>query len=214
MVTRRIGSLVLALAFTGLVQAADTVRIEPAEGGQWELASDRGQAQVFTRKVPGTKVKEVKMEAVIDAPVEQVWQTISDIQHYPDFMPYIDDIEIVGDADNGGQYVYHRVDPPLVSKRDYTLLIVNEVNAEAGEYYRYWTQMNQVGPEPKKGVVRLEICDGSWALSRLPDGKTKATYWVYTDPGGKIPGWLANQANTVGLYDVLNAVEKRAKAQP
>ncbi|MBY6187641.1 SRPBCC family protein [Marinobacter hydrocarbonoclasticus] len=201
-----------AAALLSLPLKADTqVRIEPAPGGKWELASDKRGAQVYTRKVPGTPVKEVKMEALIDAPVEQVWRAISEIEHYPEFMPYIDDIEVMGEAQNGGAYVYHRVDPPLVSKRDYTLLIVNEEDVEAGSYYRYWTQMNQFGPEPKKGVVRLEICDGSWALERTEDGRTQATYWVYTDPGGRIPGWLANQANTVGLYDVLKAVEARAK---
>lgn len=211
MVKPLLSGLLAAVLLIGPAQAEQPVRIEPAPGGKWELASDRSQAQVYTRKVPGTPVKEVKMEALIDAPVEKVWQAISDIRHYPEFMPYIDDIEIMGDAPNGGAYVYHRVDPPLVSKRDYTLLIVNEVDEESGQYYRYWTQMNQFGPGPNKGVVRLEICDGSWALERTEDGRTKATYWVYTDPGGKIPGWLANQANTVGLYDVLKAVEKRAQ---
>ncbi|MBY5992311.1 START domain-containing protein [Ferrimonas balearica] len=208
MVSRFLPALALLLSL-GTAQA-DTVRIEPAPGDNWRSASNKGQAEVFTREVPGTAIREVKMVATIDAPVVKVWEAISDIQHYPAFMPYIDDIEIMGPADNGGQYVYHRVDPPLVSKRDYTLLIVNEVDEESGSYYRYWTQMNQFGPEPKKGVVRLVICDGSWALQGTEDGRTQATYWVYTDPGGKIPSWLANKANTVGLYDVLKAIEQRA----
>ncbi|SHH96312.1 START domain-containing protein [Ferrimonas marina] len=204
---RAITLLLAGLMWLAPVQAE---RIAPAPGDDWQRASRKGDNSVWTREVPGTAVKEVKLEAVIDAPVEQVWRTIAEIEAYPDFMPYIDAIEVVG-SDEDGELVYHRVSPPLVSKRDYTLLIVNEEDPEQGQYYRYWTPRNEQGPEPRSGVVRLEICDGSWALSRREDGRTQATYWVYTDPGGSIPAWLANRANTVGLYDILKAVERRAQ---
>ncbi|GAA5189875.1 START domain-containing protein [Ferrimonas gelatinilytica] len=190
---------------------AKPARIEPAPGGDWSQASRKGENSVWTRNVPGTPIKEVKLEAVVDAPIDQVWRTVTEIERYPEFMPYIDAIEVMHEHDENSAYVYHRVDPPLVSKRDYTLLIVNEVDPESGEHYRYWTQMNQFGPEPKEGVVRLVICDGSWALYPMEDGRTRAVYWVYTNPGGKIPTWLANKANTSGLFDVIKAVEKRAQ---
>ncbi|GAA4871651.1 START domain-containing protein [Ferrimonas pelagia] len=202
---------VLLTALCLLPLTTQAVRIEPASGGHWSQASQKGENRVLTRQVPGTAVKEVKLEAVINAPIEQVWTTISTVDRYPDFMPYVDAIEITAQESSERAYVYHKVDPPLVSQRDYTLLIVNEFDEQTGEYYRYWTQMNQFGPEPKRGVVRLEICDGSWALSPREDGRTDVVYWVYTDPGGSIPAWLANKANTIGLYDILKAVEKRAQ---
>ena len=96
-------------------------------------------------------------------------------------------------------------------QRDYTLLVVNEVDTEKGRYYRYWTQRNQYGPKPIKGIVRLVVCDGSWSLTAREDGRTQATYWLYTDPAGSIPAWLANTVNTSGLYDILWAIEARAQ---
>ncbi len=191
--------------------AAEPVRIEPAPGDNWSQASKKGESSVWTREVPGTAIKEVKLEAVVNAPIGQVWRTLTEIERYPEFMPYVDAIEVIAQPSDSTSYVYHRVDPPLVSKRDYTLQIVNEVDPVSGEHYRYWTQMNQFGPGPKKGVVRLVICDGSWALYPMADGRTRAVYWVYTNPGGKIPTWLANKANTSGLYDIIKAVEKRAQ---
>ncbi|WP_256717964.1 START domain-containing protein [Shewanella sp. UCD-KL12] len=190
---------------------AEQTRVMPSSGEGWVKASTKRDASVWTREVAGTSVKEVKLEAVIDAPVEQVWRTVSQVEHYTQFMPYVDEITVFDDKGSDNQYVYHRVNPPIVSQRDYTLLIANEVNSEQGHYYRYWTQKNEFGPAPIDGVVRLTICDGSWELTATEDGGTRVTYWLYTDPGGSIPSWLANKANRSGLYDIVFAIEKRAQ---
>ncbi|AQS38702.1 polyketide cyclase / dehydrase family protein [Shewanella psychrophila] len=190
---------------------AEVQRVQAAPGDTWDKASTRGQAVVWTREVPGTSIKEVKLEAVIDAPIERVWRTLTRVEHYTKFLPYMDEIKVVKQEGMDRAYVYHRINPPLVSQRDYTLLVVNEVDTEKGRYYRYWTQKNQFGPKPIKGIVRLLICDGSWSLTAREDGRTQATYWLYTDLGGSIPAWLANSANTSGLYDILWAIEARAQ---
>ena len=189
---------------SGVAQANAT------ENDGWKMVSSKDQGQVWTRKVEGSKIREVKLVATINAPINQVWKTISQVQHYTDFMPYIEEIEVVEQASVNKAYVYHRVDPPLVSHRDYTLLIEDEIDVEAHKYYRHWSQYNSKGPDAIKGVVRLDICDGSWTLTQAEDGKTQAVYWVYTDPGGRIPNWLANKVNKSALYDVLFAIEKRA----
>lgn len=201
--------LAIASMFTTVELSAEVQRLQPASEGHWQKASSKGQGVVWTRVVPGTAIKEVKLEAIIDAPVEQVWSTIKRVEHYTKFLPYVDEIQVF--ESDSQDYIYHRVNPPLVSQRDYTLLIVNEEDIEAGHYYRYWTQKNEFGPAPIKGIVRLTICDGSWELSSTEAGLTKATYWLYTDPGGSIPAWLANKANTSGLYEILSAIETRAQ---
>ena len=188
----------------------ETARIEADDKAQWKKVSSKDQASVWTREVIDSPIKEVKLVVTFQAPVEQVWKTIRDVEHYLKFMPYLDAIEVMKLDGQDKAYIYHRVDPPLVSQRDYTLLIVDEVDAEKGHYYRYWTQKNELGPAPKKGVVRLTICDGSWTLSATEDGKTKASYWLYTDPAGRIPNWLANKVNKSALYDVAEAIEQRA----
>lgn len=176
----------------------------------WKMVSSKQQAQVWTREVEDSKIREVKLVATINAPIKQVWKTISEVQYYTDFLPYIEEINIIEQTTPNKAYVYHRVDPPFVSHRDYTLLIEDEVDVQAGKYYRHWTQFNNKGPASIKGVVRLDICDGSWTLTATEEGRTQATYWIYTDPSGRIPTWLANKVNKSALYDVLFAIEKRA----
>jgi hypothetical protein len=45
-------------------------------------------------------------------------------------------------------------------------------------------------------------------LAREGGQKTEATYYVYTDPGGSIPKWIANKANSTAVPDVFKAIRK------
>ena len=48
--------------------------------------------------------------------------------------------------------------------------------------------------------MRLTRISGSWTLEPLEGGKrTRAVYRLLTDPGGSIPGLMADRANTSAL---------------
>ncbi len=56
----------------------------------------------------------------------------------------------------------------------------------------------------------MTVCDGTWTVERLGSQSTRLEYWLYTDPGGSIPTWIANKANNTSVPDLLDAVRKRA----
>ena len=67
-------------------------------------------------------------------------------------------------------------------------------------------------PSFKKGIVRTPTNDGSWLLEPIDDGKkTRATYLLFTDPGGSLPTWIANKANSGAIPDIFVALRKYAK---
>ncbi len=62
----------------------------------------------------------------------------------------------------------------------------------------------------KPGLVRIRLLDGSWTLEANAEGtKTWATYWLYTDPGGYVPAFIANTANVDGVPQLFEAVRGR-----
>ncbi|MBI5545172.1 MAG: hypothetical protein HY901_14880 [Deltaproteobacteria bacterium] len=74
-----------------------------------------------------------------------------------------------------------------------------------------WTVCDK-GPEPKDGVIRVKVNDGTWLLEPIGDGtKTRATYYLFTDPGGSLPTWIANKANSSAIPDIFVALRKYAK---
>src|SRR5207244_13307504 len=56
-----------------------------------------------------------------------------------------------------------------------------------------------------------KLCDGSWLLEPTSEGKTRATYFVFTDSGINVPPFLANTISETGISKLFAAVRKQAK---
>ncbi len=175
----------------------------------WEEVDDDDGIIVWARDVPGSDIREVKAEAVIDAPAKRVWDVLLDTGHYVEFIPYLESIRTVG-THARGTYEYEVVDPPIVDKRDYTVRIVLEPDEENGVYRRTWSPANDKGPKKQEDVVRLTINQGSWTVVAEGPKRARLTYYLYTDPGGSIPTWMANKANTSSLPELMTAMRNRS----
>lgn len=176
----------------------------------WEKVNDDDDGlRVWNRDIPNSDVRELKAERVIDVSADKVWVAINDIEKYTEFMPYLSEVTILSRKPN--QVVaYHRIDAPLISNRDYTLTITSALNSKEGHFFRHWITTNDEGPAPKKNFVRVTICEGSWTLEKMGPKKTRLRYWVHTHPGGSIPNWIVNKANSVSLPTLFSAIENRA----
>jgi hypothetical protein len=178
--------------------------------GKWEKANEDEGVTIWSRDVGNERVREVKAETVINLPAKRIWEVVRDVENFPEFMPYVLEAQIIKVVDEKNWYQYQRLDPPLVDMRDYVLKVTTENKPAEATYYLRWKADNGFGPQPREDSVRLKLCDGSWTLKALGPNRTHLTYWLYTDPGGSIPGWIARKANTVSLPDLMSAVRNRA----
>ncbi|MHB8877950.1 MAG: START domain-containing protein [Myxococcaceae bacterium] len=198
------------MLFAGPILAVVLFAAPPNPNPWNEVKNDDG-IRVLARDVQGSNIREVKAETVIEAPAETVWAVVNDQPHYTEFMPYLVEAEVFpADAGPNSRYEYQLIDPPVVSRRDYTLVATLAANPGEGKYRRSWTAANDKGPRPKDGVVRVSICEGYWQVERLTEKTARVTYWLYTDPGGAIPSWMANKANTTSVPNLIRAVRNRS----
>lgn len=186
----------------------------PDSGPAWTKAAETDGITVLTRDKPGTEVKELKALGTIDAPPEAVWKVIRDYPNYKGRMPYTEAADVVATEDGGKvTWFYSRIAAPFVAKRDYTLKIIDESDWKDGQGFlrSSWVIATDKGPAPMKDVVRLKINDGFWLLEPKDGGKkTQVTYYLFTDPGGSIPKFLVNSANSGAVPDVFRAIRKHA----
>ncbi len=176
----------------------------------WEQVHEAEGLSVFVRQVPGSSVREMRAERIIDAPAQRVWQVVNDLEGYTEFMPYVVEARRVG-RDDACSFEYLRLDPPLAKARDYTLCVGQTVDPAAGTFVRHWRTANQQGPAPRRDSVRLDLCNGSWTVTKLGSRSTHVAYWLHTDPGGALPAWVVNQANRRGLPDLMAALYRRVR---
>jgi hypothetical protein len=197
------------LALPMLFLAADQ---EPS----WSLANEDNGIKIYRRQKEGETVAQMKAMGLMDASPQEVWKAIRDYPNYPKTMPYTEDSKVLA-SENGDKTIwfYSVVNAPLVDRRDYVIKILDESDWKDGAGFLKvsWTSStstdkDKIVPE-REGYVRLKINDGYWLLEPREGGKkTFATYYVYTDPGGSIPKFIANKANSTAVPNVFAAIRK------
>lgn len=205
----------MLLAFLGLslssIFAAES--LEPAKPGDgWKLVKEGGGISLYCRARAGTAVKEFKALGEIEASTCAVHNVIDDLENYPSFMPYTVECRLIK-REGDSIYSYQRLSPKIVCDRDYTLRVRETSWPVQGGlvYLNQWEPANQFGPSEKPGVLRVKVDEGSWLLEPEGTDKTRATYLIYTDSGGRLPAFLANFASEIGIRKLFAAVRKQAK---
>ncbi|MBL8918716.1 MAG: SRPBCC family protein [Myxococcaceae bacterium] len=182
---------------------------------RWELAASSDGVKVYGRqREDGGAVREMKAIGLIDAPPADVWKAVRDYDNYPKTMPYVEDGKVL--SREGGDRItvlYSLLNTPMVDRRDYIIRLIDESNWQEGKGFMKvtWTVVNDMDdkvPVPKD-VVRVRVNEGYWLLEPREEGKkTFATYYVFTDPGGSIPNFIINKANTLAVPRVFEAIKK------
>ena len=196
----------IALSLSGFAAADD-----------WTEKAKEDGITVYNRPRAGSSVQEIKAIGLIDAPPKAAWAVIRDYDHYKDYMPYTEESKIVGREDGEKAILFYSlINAPLVSRRDYVIRLVDESDWKDGQGYLKSTwNVATTGPAPRDGVVRVKANEGYWLLEPREGGKkTFATYFLYTDPGGSIPNWVANKANQGAVPDVFRAIRKESLLAP
>jgi ribosome-associated toxin RatA of RatAB toxin-antitoxin module len=142
---------------------------------------------------------EVSLEIAIEAPLQKVWETVIDVEGYPEMMDHVRSVRLVGQP--GGR----------VRRAEWSVLLQGSILE--------WLEEDHLDPEAGTISFRqvsgdLEFFDGGWRLS--PDGaaRTIVAFEVAFDIG--IPS-LANMLNPVAeralrenCTKMLEAIEFRA----
>jgi hypothetical protein len=203
--------MTLAHVVTLAVLAADP------GGPGWEKDAQSDGITIYARQQKGAEVREMKAEGIIDASPMAVWKAIRDYPNYKSTMPYTSESRVISQDPAGKTTLFYSVvNAPLVDKRDYLIKLIDQSDWKDGKGYLKvtWSAVQDPATPEREGFVRVKINDGMWLLEPREDGKkTWATYWVYTNPGGAIPNWIANRANGTAVPDVFKAIKKVCKGK-
>ena len=213
--------LLLALRVTSgpvAAQAADCPLRPVFETGAksttqvWRRVSENGPVCVYTRKSSRSNVHDVMATATIAAAPAQVFAVISNYASYPQFMPYVVASEVLR-KEAGTQWVFQQLALPLmISDRYYTIRLSTDISSATQNIYRInWTLAQGSEPVRRGRGEPTLVNDGSWELRPVAGGTgTHVAYFVHTDPGGDLPGFIVNMANTIAVPSVIEAVRARA----
>jgi hypothetical protein len=210
---RRLAALFLFLGATSPLSSFATEFIQsPDPNDGWKFVKETDGISFSSRARAGSSLKEFKAVGEIDASSRAVHNVLNDLESYPNFMPYTAECRLIK-REGDSIYSYQRLSPKVISDRDYTLRISKRSWPSHGGvvFLDQWEPANASGPGEKPGVLRVRVNEGRWLLEPAGATRTRATYCIYTDGGRKLPAFVANIANEIGIRKIFTAVRKQVK---
>jgi hypothetical protein len=206
MIVRFIVAALIASDLCGIALAAEP---EPSPG-EWKFIGDQDGVTIYRRQ--RARSRESKASGDIAASTEIVHAVLEDVDSYPNFMPYTAECRVLK-REGDSLIAYQRISAPMVSDRDYTIRVHTTVKKTEGgtTYSSHWVTDNAAGPPEKRGVVRVNLCEGSWLLEPTGPNSTHATYQIYSDSGGYIPSFIKNTAGPAGIRKLFAAIRKQVR---
>lgn len=176
-----------------------------------------GRIVTGMQAVEGHAAKKAYGAGLIDAPIALLWAAVNDELHHPGYTRITYAELVDGEPCRSGRAVLQFMPVPIISDRWWiTHLSSNEGIWEAsGGAVRelYWSSTvdpDEVTSERGREVVSqntpVGFTRGGWLLVEIDDASTLLEYYIWTDPGGRIPKAAANLFAAGGIRDAIEAM--------
>jgi uncharacterized protein YndB with AHSA1/START domain len=163
-----------------------------------------GEVQVSLVTVGKGGPREGVGQGLIDAPPARVFRALMDVEHWHEFMPFLEQSSARRRKD-GSIDSFQRLQLPFpAGRRSYRIRLRGRTGTSpAGPTWHIeWTQ------EPGWGNVKDH--HGSWTLTAA-GGRTKAILRLFTDPGGFIPASAADQGTAETLPWIFHGLRQHVQ---
>jgi len=171
---------------------------------------DEQSVLVWTKTVDGSDFKAFKGEVLINATRDNIVSVIRDTKNVPKWYyksAYVKKLEDIADNQS---LTYSVTDLPWpVSDRD-SVILATVTNEQNGDITIIMTAKPNAYPI-QENKVRVTKLDGFWKLQKQANNQVKVTLQLTTEPGGKIPSWLANTMVIDMPLNSLGNLKKRAE---
>lgn len=156
-----------------------------------------GEVEVSLRPA-GDGPKEGIGAGLIDAPPERVFRALMDLDHWDEFMPFVEESDAKPQPD-GSVLSFQRLGlPPMIGERRLRIRVTGQPGKKVE-----WSYV------PGSGNVKTQR--GSWVLEAAPGGKTRATLRLLTDPGGSAPDRVMDRATEKSLVWIFDGLRQQVR---
>ncbi len=142
---------------------------------------------------------------LIEAPPERVFRALADVEHWHEFMPFLERSTARRKKD-GSVESFQRLELPFpLGQRSYLILVRSRVEPAAGGtvWHIDWVSV------PGSGNVRDH--HGSWTLTAAGSGATLATLRLSTDPGGIVPARAMERGTAETLPWIFHGLRQHVR---
>jgi hypothetical protein len=189
-----------SLVFALLVLSTDAVAEQP-----WKTARTIEGLTLSARGVDGSTFEEVKVTTQSTRPLPTLCAAVwgKDAKVDGSFKKRV----VIRESDTE-RWTYEQLKVPILADRD--VIVHSQLTAAPGRCEVVFEAATDPAYPETKGHVRVTTLRGRWTLEANADGAVDITYVVYSEPGGKIPGWLSRGGNRDAALGFMKNILARA----
>jgi hypothetical protein len=167
----------------------------------WKLKSNREDIAIYTRDVPNSRFKGIKVVCELNASLSQLVAVVMDVNTAVEWVYSTRSAVVLKQVSPSELYYYSEVNVPWpASNRDFIARLTATQDART----KVVTILGPVFPDyipEKKDIVRVRHSEGKWIITPMGKDRVRVEYTLNMDPGGNIPAWLVNMFATKGPYE-------------
>lgn len=176
---------------------------------EWTLEKEQQGIKLYTSKIPGSDYKATKVECTLTGNYTKLINILVDVPQFSNWIYHSKKNRLV-QKKLPTDFVYHTETtlPWPMSNRETVIRI--RINTDSLPAFLSVTGSAEQGHVAKTpGLVRVNHYQARWRVTMPAPQTLQISYQVELDPGGSIPGWMANMFVSKGPFETfVNLAEK------
>jgi hypothetical protein len=182
-----------------------------ASAQAWQLEKDKHGVAIYTRDLPGERIRELKAVTKMKTSVDRLVSIYLDGDNHVKWFPSCRESRVVRRLSPTNLWIYRAIDNPWpVKDRDYVIDVHLTRNAQTGEAVIAYSDVKGAVPE-RDDRVRVKKLASSWTFLPTKDGYVLVTYVIRFDPGGGTPASFINMALSRIGTDTFDGLRRYAQ---
>jgi hypothetical protein len=173
----------------------------------WELKREREGVTIYTRESPDSPLKEYRVSAIHNFPMEELYKMSIDLESRPKWVIHCTGLEIIDTVD--GRIRYHTSYAVPWPFLDRDLVVEEELVYKGPDSAHLLTRSIYLDYPLGDGMVRMPRYREEVFFEKIDACRTRFRAEGFADPGGSVPAWLVNMFLVDGIYDSVISTRER-----
>ncbi len=179
---------------------------------EWKQVKAQDGVTLDARAVEGSPYAELRATTTVAVPADALCAGAFGTAKRDPKEPSLKTRKLISESENE-RVTYDQIKAPVISDRDYTVR-TKRVKTDKGVCRVLVDLAPELDPPLLDDHVRLKKLRCTWDFEPLPDGRTKLTYIVWTDPETSLPTFLVEPPRHDLMITWVKLVIERGLAQP
>ena len=192
-----------------------------AEAPEQVVSTPTGEVRVSLGPARQDGPREGIGRGLIEAPPERVFRALNDVEHWHEFMPFLEQSTAQRKKDGSIESSQRLHLPFPIGRRSYRIRVVTRVDVTRVDVSRVEPAAGGTGGAGRTvwhvdwasvpGSGNVKDHHGSWTLTAAGNGATLATLSLATDPGGLIPASAMERGTTETLPWIFHGLRQHVR---